>query len=144
MDRLRSIEIFIEVAQQMSFSAAAQRLGIAKSNVTKHVMWLEKSLGVQLLTRTTKSVSLTEAGLSLHAARIANSVAVAYTLPRPMAVTLTLVDARGRTAAMLARVEPQEEGAHLARAESVRPGSYVCVLRAGDTVIESAPVTVPR
>lgn len=65
MDRLRSIEIFIEVAQQLSFSAAAQRLGIAKSNVTKHVIWLEKSLGVQLLTRTTKSVSLTEAGLSL-------------------------------------------------------------------------------
>lgn len=65
MDRLRSIEIFIQVARGLSFSSAAQRLGIAKSNVTRHVGWLEKSLGVQLLARTTKSVRLTEAGLSL-------------------------------------------------------------------------------
>jgi DNA-binding transcriptional LysR family regulator len=38
---------------------------MAKGNVTKHIAWLEQSLGVQLLTRTTKSVSLTESGLSL-------------------------------------------------------------------------------
>jgi DNA-binding transcriptional LysR family regulator len=53
------------VAQGLSFSGAAQRLGMAKGNVTKHIAWLEQSLGVQLLTRTTKSVSLTESGLSL-------------------------------------------------------------------------------
>ncbi|MBC7445346.1 MAG: LysR family transcriptional regulator [Polaromonas sp.] len=65
MDRLRAIEIFTEVARGRSFTAAAVRLGMAKGNVTKHVKWLEESLGAQLLTRTTKSVSLTEAGLSL-------------------------------------------------------------------------------
>lgn len=65
MDRLRAIEVFAEVARGRSFSAAALRLGMAKGNVTKHVKWLEESLGAQLLTRTTKSVSLTEAGLSL-------------------------------------------------------------------------------
>jgi DNA-binding transcriptional LysR family regulator len=65
MDRLRAIEIFSEVARGRSFSAAAQRLGMAKGNVTKHVAWLEELLGAQLLIRTTKSVSLTEAGLSL-------------------------------------------------------------------------------
>lgn len=65
MDRLKAIEIFSEVAQGKSFSAAAQRLGMAKGNVTKHVAWLEDLLGAQLLIRTTKSVSLTEAGLSL-------------------------------------------------------------------------------
>lgn len=65
MDKLKAIEVFIEVAQGLSFSGAAQRLGMAKGNVTKHVAWLEQSLGVQLLTRTTKSVSLTESGLSL-------------------------------------------------------------------------------
>lgn len=65
MDRLRCIEVFIEVAQGRSFSAAAQRLGMSKGNVTKHVAWLEETLGAQLLTRTTKSVSLTEAGLTL-------------------------------------------------------------------------------
>lgn len=65
MDRLRALEIFAEVARGRSFTAAAQRLGMAKGNVTKHVAWLEKLLGAQLLNRTTKSVSLTEAGLSL-------------------------------------------------------------------------------
>lgn len=65
MDRLRAIEIFAEVARGRSFSGAALRLGMAKGNVTKHVAWLEELLGAQLLTRTTKSVSLTEAGLSL-------------------------------------------------------------------------------
>jgi len=65
MDKLKAIEVFIEVAQGLSFSGAAQRLGMAKGNVTKHISWLEQSLGVQLLTRTTKSVSLTESGLSL-------------------------------------------------------------------------------
>jgi DNA-binding transcriptional LysR family regulator len=65
MDRLRAIEIFAEVARGRSFSAAAQRLGMAKGNVTKHVAWLEEMLGAQLLTRTTKSVSLTDAGITL-------------------------------------------------------------------------------
>ena len=65
MDRLKAIEIFAEVARGRSFTAAALRLGMAKGNVTKHVKWLEETLGAQLLARTTKSVSLTEAGLSL-------------------------------------------------------------------------------
>lgn len=65
MDRLRAIEIFAEVARGRSFSGAALRIGMAKGNVTKHVAWLEELLGAQLLTRTTKSVSLTEAGRSL-------------------------------------------------------------------------------
>ena len=65
MDKLRAIEVFIEVAQGLSFSRAAQSLGMARGNVTKHVAWLEQTMGVQLLTRTTKSVSLTESGLSL-------------------------------------------------------------------------------
>lgn len=65
MDRLKAIEVFVEVARGTSFTAAAQRLGMAKGNVTKHVKWLESILGAQLFARTTKSVSLTEAGLSL-------------------------------------------------------------------------------
>jgi len=65
MDRLRAIEIFSEVARGRSFSAAAERLGMAKGNVTKNVKWLEEQFGAQLLTRTTKSVSLTDAGVFL-------------------------------------------------------------------------------
>ncbi len=65
MDKLRAIEVFTEVAKGLSFSGAALRLGMAKGNVTKHVVWLESLMGAQLLTRTTKSVSLTEAGHQL-------------------------------------------------------------------------------
>ncbi len=46
MDRLRCVEVFNEVARGLSFTAAAERLGVAKGNVTKHVAWLEASLGV--------------------------------------------------------------------------------------------------
>ena len=65
MDQLKAIAIFTEVARGRSFTAAAERLGMAKGNVTKYVKWLEERLGARLLTRTTKSVSLTEAGLYL-------------------------------------------------------------------------------
>lgn len=64
MDRLRCMEVFVEVARDGSFSGAARRLGISKGSVTKHVAWLEKALGARLLHRTTKQVGLTEAGES--------------------------------------------------------------------------------
>ncbi len=64
MDRLRCLEIFVEVARDGSFTGAARRLGISKASVTKHVAWLENALGARLLHRTTKQVGLTEAGMS--------------------------------------------------------------------------------
>ena len=67
MDRLRCIEVFVEVARDGSFTGAARRLGISKAATTKHIAWLEKSLGAKLLNRTTKHVALTEAGT--HAMR---------------------------------------------------------------------------
>ncbi len=65
MDRLRCLEVFAEVARGGSFAAAAQRLAISRSAVTKQVAWLEKTLGAQLLARTTKAVGLTDAGRRL-------------------------------------------------------------------------------
>jgi len=62
VDRLRCIEVFVEVARDGSFSGAARRLRMSKSATTKHVAWLEQSLGAKLLNRTTKHVGLTEAG----------------------------------------------------------------------------------
>jgi DNA-binding transcriptional LysR family regulator len=62
MDRLRCIEVFSEVARDGSFTGAARRLRMSKSAVTKHIAWLEQSLGAKLLNRTTKHVGLTEAG----------------------------------------------------------------------------------
>lgn len=65
MDRLRYIEVFLEVARARSFTAASQRLGMSRANVTKQVSALERLMGVQLLNRNTQHVAPTEAGLSL-------------------------------------------------------------------------------
>ncbi|MNP68295.1 HTH-type transcriptional activator AllS [compost metagenome] len=61
-DRFAAIPVFVAVVECESFSAAAERLGITKSAVSKRITQLERSLGVQLLQRTTRSLSLTEAG----------------------------------------------------------------------------------
>lgn len=65
MDRLRAVQVFVEVARDGSFTGAARRLGISKASVTKHVAALEHSLRARLLHRTTKQVGLTEAGVSM-------------------------------------------------------------------------------
>src|SRR3546814_4574690 len=62
MDKLTAIQHFLETASSRSFTAAAHRLGTSRSNVSKHVAWLEKELGLQLLRRSTKQVSLTQPG----------------------------------------------------------------------------------
>lgn len=61
-DNFAAIPLFVAVVECGSFSAAGQRLGITKSAVSKRITQLEGSLGVQLLHRTTRSLSLTEAG----------------------------------------------------------------------------------
>ena len=62
MDLLKSIEIFREVCKQMSFSQAAERLNLVPSAVSRQISELEKYLGVRLLQRTTRSISLTDDG----------------------------------------------------------------------------------
>jgi DNA-binding transcriptional LysR family regulator len=62
MDRIEDIETFVEVAEQASFSAAARRLNRSPTAVTRAVADLETRLGIRLLNRTTRAVSLTEAG----------------------------------------------------------------------------------
>ena len=62
MDRFQLINIFVAVAEEESFSAAARRLQISAPAVTRAVLALEEHLGVKLLTRTTRIVRVTEAG----------------------------------------------------------------------------------
>ncbi len=62
MDKLTSMKVFARVAKNGSFAGAAKDLGISRAMATKHVMHLENSLGVRLLNRTTRKISLTEAG----------------------------------------------------------------------------------
>ena len=72
MRRFSDLEAFIAVVEAGSFTAAAERLDIAKSAVSRRVNALEERLGVQLLRRTTRRLNLTETGNSFyeHSARI--------------------------------------------------------------------------
>lgn len=62
MDRLQAIEVFVKVAELKSFSAAADTLNLSRTLVSERVKDLEEALGVRLLQRTTRRVSLTEPG----------------------------------------------------------------------------------
>lgn len=72
MEDLNHVLTFARVVQSGSFAAAAERLGIAPSVASKHVAKLEKHLGARLLQRSTRKLSLTEAGQAYyeHCARI--------------------------------------------------------------------------
>lgn len=62
MDRLRSMQVFRAVVDAGAFSAAARRLHLSNAAVSKHVASLEAALGARLLQRTTRRLSLTNAG----------------------------------------------------------------------------------
>ena len=62
MFEINSIPVFISVVEQGSFSKAAEVLGFSNSGVSKRISALEAQLGVKLLYRSTRKLSLTEAG----------------------------------------------------------------------------------
>ncbi|WP_439894730.1 LysR family transcriptional regulator [Pseudomonas syringae] len=66
-DRLKGIETFVAVANAGSFTAAAERLSLTNSAVSKSVARLESRLGMRLFERTTRSLALTEEGATYHA-----------------------------------------------------------------------------
>src|SRR5436190_8108096 len=78
-DRLAGMNVFAQVVEAKSFSAAATRLGISKSLASRHVSALEQSLAVKLLNRSTRKLSLTEAGgvFYEHCARIVQEAELA-------------------------------------------------------------------
>lgn len=67
MDLLAAMRGFVEVVESGGFSAAARRLGVAPSSVSRQVDLLEAHLGARLLVRSTRRVRLTEAGERYHA-----------------------------------------------------------------------------
>ncbi len=92
MENLTGMAIFARVAEAKNFSEAARRLGLSKSVVSKQVARLERSLGARLINRTTRRLSLTEAGTAFyeHCARM-----VAEAEAAELAVTRLSVTPRG-------------------------------------------------
>jgi DNA-binding transcriptional LysR family regulator len=76
---LEDLQTFIEIADAGGVSAAARRLGVSKSIVSRRLFRLEEELGLQLLARTTRGASLTEAGMTLreHAGKICSEMDLA-------------------------------------------------------------------
>ena len=62
MDEISSLRFFVVVIETGSFSAAARQLGVTPSAVSRQISQLEENLGAQLITRTTRKQTLTEAG----------------------------------------------------------------------------------
>ena len=66
MDRLATMSAFVQVVNKGSFSGPARQLQLSQAAVTGHVQSLEQQLGIRLLNRTTRKVSLTEEGTQFY------------------------------------------------------------------------------
>jgi DNA-binding transcriptional LysR family regulator len=66
MDRFENAKVFTAVVEAGGFTAAAERLGLSRAAASKHVQQLEERLGARLLERTTRRVSVTEAGRAFY------------------------------------------------------------------------------
>jgi DNA-binding transcriptional LysR family regulator len=62
MDKFNSMYAFCRIVELGTFTAVAKEMGLSAMMISKHIAQLEKTLGVSLLNRTTRKVSLTEAG----------------------------------------------------------------------------------
>lgn len=93
LDRFKSLEIFGKVVALGSFSAAARATGLSQAMVTKHIASLEHRLGARLFHRTTRRISITEAGSAYFEAtsRILADLELADS-----AISSTRVEPRGK------------------------------------------------
>ena len=67
MEHLRDMALFVSLVNAMSFSRAADSLGMPKSSLSRRIAGLEAAIGVRLLNRTTRRIELTEAGAIYYA-----------------------------------------------------------------------------
>jgi len=89
-----SLRCFAAVVETQSFSSAARQLRLAPSSVTKHVQLIENAINVALLHRTTRRVSVTEAGERFYDQCLAilaqiDSAAAAATAGASISATIT-------------------------------------------------------
>ncbi len=66
MDRLTTLDLFVRIVDAGSFAAGAEQLGLSRALASRAILDLETRLGTRLLNRTTRRLSLTEAGAAFH------------------------------------------------------------------------------
>ncbi len=105
MNTLESMQVFMRVAEQASFTRAAESLGLLKATVSQSVQQLENSLGTRLLHRTTRKVQMTLDGQAYYdrckelladVERADHVSAVVMTWPSSVICTLRVVRWRSR------------------------------------------------
>ncbi len=126
MGELESIRVFLAVAEQESFAGAARQLRLTPASVTRTIAALEDQLGIQLLVRTTRRVSLTSAG-ALYAARV---MPLAKGLAQAVEETR---EAQGLTAGQIRISAPMSLGltvlpAVLSQFATLHPQTHVAVI----------------
>jgi LysR family transcriptional regulator, benzoate and cis,cis-muconate-responsive activator of ben and cat genes len=105
----RELRYFVAVAEELHFGRAAQRLGIAQPPLSRAISQLERRLGVELFTRTSRAVTLTQAGsVLLREGRVALDALDAAERRTRRAVTdgpgLVLVTKAGASGELLAKL----------------------------------------
>lgn len=100
LDHMADLAVFVRVVDSKGFSAAARAMGLTKSAISKRINRLEQHLGLRLLQRTTRAMSLTEAGRVLYE-RAAQGVAL---LDETARLAAGLVDAPRGTLRVTASV----------------------------------------
>ena len=98
MDRLEVLRTFVAVVEHEGFASASRALDLAPAVVTRRVADLEQSLGVRLLNRTTRSVSLTSVG-TIYLERVRAVLAALEEADREAASSALVVTGRVRVSA---------------------------------------------
>ena len=144
MDTLNAMQTFVRVAEAGSFTAVADQLQVARSAITRQIVALEKHLAVKLITRSTRSLTLTTAGAAyLEKCRVILNLEGRGLITRTRRnkdgrLVLVKLTAKGRK--MMLKLFPEfNKGEQLAVADLKRSdlGSFADLLRAVTITVDS-------
>lgn len=146
MDKLQAMTTFVRIVEAQSFSKAAETLALPRSSVTTIIKQLERELGAALLRRSTRTLSLTDAGERYYAscrailaeiARAESELSTDATTPRGrVRADMPGVIGRGLVLPRLKDFEQRFPGIELVLGLSDRPADLIydgidCVIRTG-------------